>query len=605
MQQKVNNMSIRIGGDAGQGVESSGAGLSLALARAGLHVFSMQDYRSRVRGGHNFYQIRVSHRPIYSHSDPPELLLALTKNTVEMDADLLPAGAGVIFDEGFGIATADLANKGLRPFPLPLGRLAEEHGSRVLMNTAAVAAAAGIIGLDLQMIEDVIAENFKSKGERIIKDNLAVADAAYDLARRKYASGFEWKVSPPNGKRRMLINGNQAIGLGALAAGCRFISAYPMTPATSIFEFLASVADSFGVVTKQAEDEIAAICMAIGASFAGVRAMTATSGGGFSLMTEALGLAGMVEVPLVVVDAQRGGPSTGLPTRTEQSDLLFTIHASQGEFPRFVLAPGTIQECFQLTAKAFNLAEKYQMPVIILTDQFLAGSLQTIDRQALNHGLITIDRGKLLTAEEAAKLPNGYHRFELIADGVSPRALPGYPETVHAISSDEHDIDGNISEEIEIRHAMMRKRMTKERTAERDVESPKLFGPAKADLTLVCWGSSCGPVREAMELLNARGHKVNLIHITHLWPFPSDAVVRQFKQSRRTVTIEQNYTGQLSKLIRMTTGLAPDQKILKYDGRPYSPEEIAATIEACPDGPSEVSLHTEEPAHRLEVGVNV
>lgn len=601
----INDMSIRIGGDAGQGVESSGAGFSLALARAGLHVFSVQDYRSRVRGGHNFYQVRVSQRPIYSHSDPPQLLIALTKDTVEMDADLLTAGAGIIYDEDSGVVAEDLKDKGLGAFSLPLGRIAEQHGSRVLMNTAATAAAAGIIGLSLERLEEVIAENFKPKGQRIIDNNLSVARVAYSLAQQRYASSFEWKVQGRDGQRRMLLNGNQAIGLGALAAGCRFIAAYPMTPATSIFEFMASVAEPYGVVTKQAEDEIAAICMAIGANFAGVRAMTVTSGGGFSLMSEGLGLAGMTEVPLVVVNAQRGGPSTGLPTRTEQPDLLFAIHASQGEFPRMVLAPGTIQECFELTAKAFNVAEKYQMPVIILTDQFLAGSLQTVDRQACDLNTITIDRGKLLTEAEIKHLPDGYHRFCLSPDGISPRAVPGHPKVVHSVSSDEHDIDGNITEEIEIRQAMMQKRMTKERTAQREVEAPKLFGSAKADLTLVCWGSSCGPVREAMDMLNTRGHKTNLVHITHMWPFPDKALVHQFKQARRTVVVEQNYTGQLSKLIQLTTGLAPRQKILKYDGRPFSPQEIVAAIETYPDGPSEVFLHTEEPPHRLEVGVNV
>ncbi|MGQ9675182.1 MAG: 2-oxoacid:acceptor oxidoreductase subunit alpha [Chloroflexota bacterium] len=598
-------MSIRIGGDAGQGVESSGAGFSLALARAGWHVFSMQDYRSRVRGGHNFYQIRVSPRPVYSHSDPPQLLLALTKGTVEMDADLLSPGAGIIYDDDLGVDASDLVAKGLKAFHLPLAGIAERHGSRVLMNTAAVAAAAGIVELDLDTLEQVIAENFRPKGQRVVQNNLAVAREAHELARRQYAAAFDWKIKRRNGQRRMLLNGNHAIAMGALAAGCRFVSAYPMTPATTIFEFLASVADQFGVVTKQAEDEIAAVCMAIGANFVGARAMTATSGGGFSLMTEALGLAGMTEVPLVVVDAQRGGPSTGLPTRTEQADLLFAIHASQGEFPRFVLAPGTIQECFALTAKAFNLAEKYQTPVIILTDQFLAGSLQTLEYDALDFGSVTVDRGRLLTDRELAHLPNGYHRFELTPDGISPRALPGHPKAVHAVSSDEHDVDGNITEEIEIRHAMMQKRMVKERTGRREVEAPRLFGPARADLTLFCWGSSCGPVREAMDMLNSRGLKTNLIHITHMWPFPDSTVARRFQQARRTVVIEQNYTGQLSKLIRMTTGLAPNQKILKYDGRPFSPEEIVAVIEAYPDGPAEISLHTEEPAHRLEVGANV
>ena len=393
----TNDMSIVIGGDAGQGVESSGAGFALSFARAGLHVFGLQDYRSRIRGGHNFYQIRLSEQQRLSHSNPVHLVLALTPETVELHLDQLAEGGAVIFPDKFEIDPEPLKKRGVRLDALPLTRIAEEHGSRVMTNTAALGAAAGITEFPLEFMESVIRDNFAAKGQQVVDANLKVADAAYRLARERYGAEFRFKLAPVKGApRRMLMNGNEALAMGALAGGCRFVSAYPMTPATSIVEWLAALPHEYGVVTKHAEDEIAAACMAIGASYAGARAMTATSGGGFSLMVEAMGLAGMTEVPLVIMEAQRGGPSTGLPTRTEQSDLLFVIHASQGEFPRIVTAPGTVEECFEAGWRAFNLAERYQCPVVVLTDTFLASSLRTVDADAIDFAAVEIDRGPTL-----------------------------------------------------------------------------------------------------------------------------------------------------------------------------------------------------------------
>src|SRR3990170_1103370 len=381
----TNDMSIVIGGDAGQGVESSGAGFSLSFARAGLHVFGLQDYRSRIRGGHNFYQVRLSEQPRLSHSNPVHLTLARTPETVELPLDQLAEGGAVIFPDKFEIAPEPLKKRGVRVDALPLTRIAEEHGSRVMTNTAALGAAAGITEFPIEFMASVIRDNFGAKGEQVVDANLKVAEAAYKLARERYGAEFPFKLAPVKGApRRLLMNGNEALAMGALAGGCRFISAYPMTPATSIIEWLAALPHEYGVVTKHAEDEIAAACMAIGASFAGARAMTATSGGGFCLMVEAMGLAGMTEVPLVIVESQRGGPSTGLPTRTEQSDLLFAINASHGESPRIVTAPGTVADCFEAGWRAFNLAEKYQCPVVVMTDAFLASSMRTLPMDAID-----------------------------------------------------------------------------------------------------------------------------------------------------------------------------------------------------------------------------
>ncbi len=575
----TNDMSILIGGDAGQGVESSGAGLCQAFARGGLQVFAMQDYRSRIRGGHNFYQIRLSERPTYSHSSPVHLVLALTAETVTLHVGNIAEGGTVIYPERVKVDEEALKERGVQCFAMPLVAIAEEHGSRIMTNTAALAAAAGVCGWPLNYLESVIRDNFQVKGPQVVESNLAVARTAYHQAQERYAAAFPYKLKPQEAPPRMLINGNQAISLGALAGGCRFMSAYPMTPSTSIIEWLSALPRELSIVTKHAEDEIAAVCMAIGASYAGARAMTATSGGGFSLMAEALGLAGMTEVPLVVVEAQRGGPSTGLPTRTEQGDLLFVINASQGESPRVVLAPGTVEECFEVGWRAFNLAERYQCPVIILSDQFLASSLRTLDKGVIDFSTVSIDRGQFLSAEDLERLEDGYRRFALTDSGISPRAAPGHPKAVYAASSDEHDEYGRITEEITNRRRMMDKRMRKLAAAAAEMRPPKRYGPEQADLTLVCWGSSYGPCREAVNLLSSNGGSANLIHFSDLWPFPEDEAARMLKACRDTVAVEQNYTSQLARLIRMSTGLSVGRTINKYDGRPFSPEDILAELQ--------------------------
>ncbi len=571
----TNEMSILIGGDAGQGVESGGAGFAKAFARAGLHVFAMQDFRSRIRGGHNFFQMRLSERPVYSHRDPVQLVVALTPESVMMHLDHIAEGGAVIFADTFHLDEAPLRERGISVDALPLTKIAEKHGNKIMMNTAALGATAGITGFPLEFLEGVISENFSVKGPKAVEANLAVVREAYEAARERYHD-FPFRLTSVAGApQRMLMNGNQAIALGALAGGCRFISAYPMTPATSIIEWLAAAPAEYGVVTKHTEDEIAAVCMALGASFAGARAMTATSGGGLSLMVEAMGLSGITEVPLVLVDAQRGGPSTGMPTHTEQSDLLFVVHASQGEFPRVVLAPGTVEECFEAGWRSFNLAERYQSPVLIMTDTLLATSLQTVDPRDIDFESVVIDRGKTLDNED---VPADYKRFAHSLDGVSPRAFPGNPAAVITASSDEHMEDGHISEASTVRIPMMQKRMQKLETARHEMRMPAIYGPEDADITLICWGSTHGTVRHAVDILNASGESARMLHFTDLWPLPADALRETLRSCRRTVVVEQNYTSQLATLLRMTTGFEADVTLTKYDGRPFGPDDIAAAV---------------------------
>ena len=581
----LTDLSITIGGDAGQGVESSGSTFSLASLRSGWNVFSIQDYRSRIRGGHNFYQIRVASREIRSHSDPVHLLLALTKESIDIHLANLAPGAGILYDDSLRPDEEAARAHGAHFFPMPFTEIATRHGNRVMTNTAAVGAGAGLLGLSLDALKSVIAERFSAKGDKVVESNLAVAEEAYNLALKRYQGTFQHSLNgrvPPRSERRsrtpgpMLISGNEAYALGAALGGCRFVSAYPMTPATTIFEWLVKREKQLGIVTKHAEDEIAAICMAIGAGYAGARALVPTSGGGFSLMVEALGMAGMVEVPVVIAEVQRGGPSTGLPTRTEQGDLLFALHASQGEFPRIVLAPGTHEEYFEAGWRAFNLAEKYQCPVIVLADQFLAASLSTIAWEALSFQSVRRDRGQLLTGQELDAFDNGeYRRFKLTPTGISPRALPGHPKAVYTVVTDEHDEEGHITEAIDNRVAQMDKRMRKLEEARKEMRGPKRYGPKDAELTLICWGSLAGPAVESLPLLEAQGVRANVLHFSDIWPFPVQEAEKALQAVKRAVAVEQNYTGQFARLLRMCTGFSVSRIIRKFDGRPFSPQQIA------------------------------
>lgn len=567
----VNDMTFKIAGAAGQGVESSGAGFAQALAQGGLHLFALQDYMSRIRGGLNFFQARVHEQPLYCHEKAVHVLLPLNEEALEAYQDDVVKGGGIIYDDSLKVDRRTVAGRGRKAMPVPLLEIAKEHGERVMANTAAMGAAAGVTGYAYERLAAVIRRNFKRKGDEVVAANLRVARSAYLYAEERYAADFEWKLKPVAGAPpRMVMSGNQALALGALAGGCRFIAAYPMTPATSIIEWMARHEKEYGVVTKHAEDEIAAVCMAIGANFVGARAMAATSGGGFSLMVEALGLAGMAEVPLVLFEAQRGGPSTGLPTRTEQSDLLFVLNASQGEFARLAMAPGTIEECFECGWRAFNLAEKYQTPVLVLSDELLSASLRTVEVEAIDFGKVEIDRGKWLTAEELDELTEPYKRYQFTEDGISPRAVPGHPNAIYPASSDEHDELGHISEEMHNRRRMMEKRMQKFETARPEIEPPTRYGPDQAPWVLVGWGSTYGVLREVVDRLDG---EARLVHFRDLWPFPTEAAAEAL-QGGKLAVVENNFTGQFRRLLQSETCIPVDRSILRYDGRPFSPEAV-------------------------------
>lgn len=577
---RVNDMTIRLGGAAGDGVESSGAGFCKSLARGGLHVFGLPDYYSRIRGGHNFFSIRISEHPLHSHAEPVHLLLALTEETIPRHLDKLVEGGAIVYDSG---QVQDLPRPapGIQFLPIPLSDIAQETaGVTLARNTVALGVAAGMTGLDLEPMRSVIRENFARKGQRVVNGNLAAAEAGYREG-QKYAADFPFKLHTlPDAPPRMVLNGTEAFSLGALAGGCRFVSGYPMTPGSPVLHWMAAHSARYGVVIKHTEDEIAAINMAIGAAHMGARALVPTSGGGFALMVEALGLAGITETPVVIYNAQRPGPSTGLPTRHEQGDMLFMLYASQGEFPRFLLAPGTHEECFVAGWRAFNLAEKYQTPALVLSDHYLAVAVRSLELDAFDFDAVEIDRGELLSETDLDALEGTYLRYRLTASGVSPRALPGHPKAVYVAASNEHDERGTITEEPEMRIAQMDKRMRKMTGMAQEMSGPSRYGPQEAEITFVCWGSSYGPLREAVDRLNAdQPARANLLHFTDLWPFPAAAATAALQLARRVVAVEVNATAQLATLIRSQTGFTVHDRILKYDGRPFTPEYIISTWE--------------------------
>ena len=563
------HLNVMVGGEAGQGVQSVGMILTKTMAHGGLHVFADQDYENRVRGGHNFFRVRASTGEVLALSKELDILVALNKETIDLHHNELKDGGVIILDQEQTKAEAH----GERYFDLPLGRIAEDTVKNKLMtNTVAVGAAIGLCGYDFDLLAAILRKEFERHGKKITEDNVTAARAGFDFAREHGTQRLSQKIQPISGtNRRMLLNGNEALALGAMAGGCKFISGYPMTPASAILEYLADKGQHYNVVAMHVEDEIAAMNMSIGAAYTGVRAMVATSGGGFCLMVEGLALAGMTETPIVVVLGQRPGPATGMPTRTEQGELWFALHAGHGEFPRAVLAPATADEAFYAMIKAFNLAEKYQTPVIVLTDHHIATSYATVERFDLKQ--VKIDRGELLSYEELNKSYD-YKRHTVTESGISPRALPGQGKTLVITDSDEHDEAGHLIEDSETRHQQNLKRLRKLNGLKADIDSPKLHKSHNAEFTLIGWGSTYGAIREAGELLQRDGVAVNILHLSEIWPFPAEAVSSALNNSAKSITLESNATAQMSQLIRRETGHQVSGNILKFDGRPFSPQEI-------------------------------
>ncbi len=568
--------SIKIGGEAGQGIQTIGEALARVFTRSGYYVFTHQDYESRIRGGHNFYQIRFSDRPVSASRSTVDIVVALDTQSITDHGKELTEYGQIIYDS----ATLKQMHEAPQFLDVPFNSLAIEHGgSKIMANTVATGAVLGMLGMDPDVLLALLKETFKKKGEDVVRENVSAAMAGYDFAVKKcircsFSVGREGEV-----KSRMVINGAEAIGLGALAAGCKFYSAYPMTPSTGVMLYVASKAKEYGVIVEQAEDEIAAINMALGASFAGVRAMTGTSGGGFALMVEGLSLAAITETPVVIALAQRPGPATGFPTRTEQGDLLFALHTAHGEFPRIILAPGSPEQAFYHTVRAFDLAEKYQVPSIVIFDAYFADAQWTHDSFDLS-GVKYIDYR--LRGEEFGRMQE-YKRHTFTETGVSPLAIPGDGPHVVVTDSDEHDEEGHIVEDAETRIRMVDKRLFKKMPLiRREMEPPTLYGDPKPDVVIVGWGSTYGVMREAVDSLAGR-KSIAMLHFGDVYPLPDiDKLdyLSLLSRAGQSLCVEHNATGQFARLLRAETGFTFSGHIRRYDGRPFTTESLMKEIDA-------------------------
>jgi len=569
----------KIGGEAGYGIMTAGMLLSKTCIRSGYHVFSNAEYPSLIRGGHNTLQVTFSNEKLFAHHETVDILIALNKETMELHSDEVSKNGIIIYDgEEIKLRRKEL-NKNVHLLSVPFLKLAGEFGTDVIRNSVAIGASIAMLNLDFPILRDLIRDKFKDKGAKLVNDNLKAAKAGFDFAKDNYCEEYNFKITEPEEEediytekpKLMILTGNEAITMGALKAGCKFYSAYPMTPASHILNYMAEHEMDFNIIVKQTEDEIAAINMAIGAGFTGVRAMTATSGGGFSLMVEGLGLAGITETPIVVVECQRPGPSTGLPTRTGQSDLKFLINASQGEFPRVVIAPSDVKECFYKTFEAFNLAEQYQLPVLIISDKYLSES--AMSSEAFDTEGLEINRG-LLAHEQDLRKDKDFKRYAPTKTGISPRTLPGTRFGMYTATGNEHNETGSIVESKENRNKQMEKRLRKLQLLSDKLPKPELVGSKKADVTLIVWGSTKGPVKEAMKLFEKNNLAVNYVNLVYLHPFPAETIANIIQNAEKTIVIEGNQSSQLSYLIRANTGLDVDHKILRYDGRPFNPTNL-------------------------------
>lgn len=559
-------ITIKIGAEAGQGAKSAGSLLAKLAVRSGYQIFNHTEYPSLIRGGHNVIQVNISKDKVTAPRKVNELLVALNQDTINKHAHEFAKNAGVIYDANAKIDTSKLP-KDVTHFEIPFSQL----GESLYTNTIALGAITAIFGGSIAILGKLIAEEFGKKGDEVIKANRTAAEKGFDFILENYKEHVTKDLAPMETLNSfvpdMVLNGNDAVAMGAIASGLQFAAIYPMSPISSILQILAENQEKFGYVYKQPEDEISAITMAIGASFAGARAMTATSGGGFCLMTEGFGLAGMTETPLVIIEGMRPGPATGLPTWSDQGDLQMILNAHQGDFPRIVLAAGDTQEAFDLTMQAFNLADKYQTPVVLLVDKNICES--DISLPLFDSSAYKIDRGTL-TKEKI----EDYKRFELTDNGISTRSMPGTGNFLCS-NSDEHDEYGFSTEESDLREKMMEKRMGKlEVCRKEDMQAPVLYGPKDADVTIVSWGSNKGNILEALKSLK----NTNFVHITWVSPFPAKELEKLLKKSKFILNVECNYTGHMARLISEQTNIKIDESLLKYDGRPIYPEEIIEKV---------------------------
>ena len=582
----VNSIEIMFGGQAGDGSLTTGDLIAGVFKRMGLEVYTYKDFPSRIRGGHTNYVIRAGEHPNRGMADAVDCLIAFDLEAVQKHIEEMRPGGFIIFDNTSEKIPDDLRRDDINWYEIPLGKIAkDELKAEIVRNTISLGVLGKLVGMDFDIIRADVAALWTRKGDKVVQMNVGAIEAGKRYVEEHFTDcPTGYSVQKGTDGNRLLMMGNDAIAYGALVAGCRFMAGYPITPATDILEWMAKYLPQYGGVAVQAEDELAAINMTIGAAFTGVRAMTATSGPGQSLMTEGIGLAGTLEIPIVVVECARAGPSTGMPTKTEQSNLNMLIFGGHGEIPKVVIAPGTVEESFYLSVHAFNLAEKYQLPVFILTEQALCQSKATLP--ALEFGALEVDRGKLVTDGNGKPSRNGklvfgeYKRFAFTPDGVSPRAVPGTEGGMHLAAGSEHNDAGVITENYENRARMMEKRMGKLESMRDDLPKANLLGDPSAEIAIIGWGANRGPISEAQDRLLEAGVPTKFLQLRTLWPFPEQEVRDFVSGAREIFVVENNFTGQLERLVRAVVGpLDHLHGVRKYNGRAFTPIEIIEPVE--------------------------
>jgi 2-oxoglutarate ferredoxin oxidoreductase subunit alpha len=563
---ETDSISIVLCGQAGQGIQTVEYLLTRIFKLAGYNVFATKEYMSRIRGGMNSTQIRISSGPVRAFVKWTDILIPLNKGAIRhVEKRISPKTVILAEKETMGEHFAERQAKFL---DAPFGKIASEIGNKIYSNVVAVGTIAGLLGIKQQIVTDYVKKYFSIKSKDIVQNNVNAVNSGYELARKLADSDkIEFGIgTDPHVKDQILLGGTEAVALGAIAGGCNFISGYPMTPATSVLAFLAQHGKDFDIIAEQAEDEIAAMNMAIGAWYAGARAMVATSGGGFALMVEGLSLSAMLEVPIVVMLGQRPGPATGLPTRTEQADLEFALYAGHGEFPRIIFAPGKLEDAFYLTQKAFNLADKYQVPAFVMTDQYFMDSYYNME---------SFDLSQISVEKHIAKTKTEYKRYQLTKNGISPRGIPGFGEGLVVVDSDEHNEEGHITEDLDLRTKMVDKRLKKMESIKNETIPPELVGPEDYKTLVVCWGSTYNVVNEAVKSL-ARDD-VSFLHFKQVYPLHNDTA-DYLKKAQKTVIVENNATSQFGRLIKLHTDIDIENKILKYNGLSFSVEEVVERL---------------------------
>lgn len=556
------SFTVIIAGEAGQGIQTIEYLLSKIFKSEGFHIFASKEYMSRIRGGSNSTAIRLASEPVAAYAERIDLLVAL-------DRDVLTHLKERISKQTLIIGEAQTLGEAFPVLDIPLTSIAAAVGNKLYANSVACGAVAGILNLAFESVARELTVYFGSKAQTIIEQNIEAAHQGYQAARQLNLPGeFRFElVKNPDAAGSLILNGSEALALGAIAGGCNFIGSYPMSPGTGVLIYLSKFAAEFGIVAEQAEDEIAAINMGIGAWYAGARAMVTTSGGGFALMTEGVSLAGMIESPMVIHIAQRPGPGTGLPTRTEQGDLDLARYAGHGEFPRLILAPATIKDAFYLTAQAFELADRYQVPAFILTDQFLVDAFMSLPDLPLSN--VTLRPQFIKTTAD-------YQRYRFTDDGLSPRGIPGYGEGLVGVDSDEHDEAGHITEDLELRIKMTDKRLQKKELLQKAALPPTFAGDADYHTLVVGWGTTYSVITEALAQLGHSG--VAQLHFQQVYPLSSMALDYLIK-ARHLVVIENNATGQFESLLRREADIRATHTLLKYNGMPFSVEELTVKLD--------------------------